>query len=180
MTDTIKPKATRTRAKPVAPQSVQNFYCPVNNVAGRDVKPQKTPASKDELQTEFKKITGIWCPVAAHGSLNDLRRKAKSPRDVWLAWRLGYIDWDGSRAQVVNTHNWTHRLMMAGLLVGTGLAGIDLMQVLMIDSPTGKWLAVTSGLSLRLLLLLMALEWLVLSPRRVTRALRAEKSSSGQ
>ena len=115
-------------------------------------------------------------PDTPASEVDALCKSSKSSGHVWRAWRFGYFAWDHGQARLRDTSNWTHRLMMLGLLIGTALASIDLMQVLMVGSPTGKWLAVSSAFSLRLLVLLTALEWLVLSPRRVSHALRATTS----
>lgn len=130
-----------------------------------------------QSQADFKKLTGIWCPVGAQADLQTLRDKSNSPLDAWLAWRLGYIKWDEAQARLLYGVNWLHVALSMGLVIGLAYASFYLVPIALANAPTTRWVAVFSYFATELILLLIALELMVLRPWKVARTVRQASSN---
>ncbi len=131
-------------------------------------------ASEDILnvQTAFKKKTGIWCPVAAQQSLKSLYDQSQYANSVWLAWELGYIGWDDKQAQLLYTADWRQVVMALGIFAGLGWTVFSLIEVGQVGTATWRWAGFIIYESAVAFLLLCMLELMVNRPRTVVRSLR--------
>lgn len=133
-----------------------------------------------QSQADFKKLTGIWCPVEAQTGWQMLRGQSDSPLDVWLAWRFGYIEWNDAKARLDYAVNWLHMTAGCGFFIGLGYALYYLVPVGLANAPTARWVAVFAYMATQTILLLIGLELMVLRPWKVARRVRlaslAEKS----
>lgn len=120
-------------------------------------------------QEEFKKLTGIWCPVAAHAQIQALREKSLSRDDVWLAWRLGYIHWNTANNQLQPSSKWL--FFMLGVFMALGLLWSVKEFAMLFSNFHEQWQLMHFYSCLQVLFFLYAFDTMVFRPRKVVRTL---------
>ncbi len=165
--------------KQVGTVNGQNAHWIANTGPNFFIAPEKkqrprTVAIKDTftLQTEFKKQTRIWCPVAAQKSLKRLFDQSKFPSSVWLAWELGYIGWDDDQAQLRYTADWRQVVLALGIFAGLGWTVFWLVSVGQVGTASWRWAGIMIYESAVALLLFCMLELMVNRPRTLVKTLR--------